>query len=181
MGEPWYRRFLPRTHAGHAARTLARADAGDRDAQYALGMTYVCSTGPLQDMAGALVWLRRAAEQNHALAQFNLGTMYAEGHGVDPDQAQALVWMRRAAAQGDAGAQFNLGVRSQRASYAGAKPEASEARIEAYKWFELASRQGYGTAAASCESMNLGMSREEVEEGDRRVASAAALENVPVS
>lgn len=183
MGESWFGRMFPRARSGsrpgEAARTRALADAGDRDAQYAMGMTYACETGERQDFEQARVWLRRAAEQDHALAQFNLGCLYARGDVEAGNDAEAAVWMRRAADQGDAGAQFFLGVRCQRAIYTAAAPEVSEARIEAYKWFELASRQGYGTAARSVEFMNLGMSTAELAEGERRVASLAGAHPVP--
>ena len=80
--------------------------------------------------------------------------------------------MRKAADQGDAGAQYGLGVRSYRASVI--RPsllDVVELRIDAYKWLQLASAQGYGDSAMVWELATLHMSRTEVEEGNHRAAA----------
>jgi TPR repeat protein len=46
-----------------------------------------------------------------------------------------------------------------------------ESRIEAYKWFHLAAAQGYKGSAAACERVTLGMTREEVTDGNQRAAA----------
>jgi TPR repeat protein len=43
-----------------------------------------------------------------------------------------------------------------------------EPRVEAYKWLQLAATQGYKGSAEACERVTLGMSRDEVAEGNRR-------------
>lgn len=169
MDKPWYRRWFARiAHGGDLEATRAKAAQGDAEAQYSLGLKYGCGDQVVLDLSQAAAWYRRAADQDHPLAQFNLAMMYAEGQGVTQDDAEAVRWIRRAAALGDAGAQFNLAVRCQRASLSREQPAASEAKIEAYKWFQLAAAQGYGNSAQFCESMNLSMTLDEVAQGDRR-------------
>src|SRR5712671_2541215 len=166
MVTSWYRKFvLACSDIGNtrdrskldlnAAR--AKADQGDPDAQFALGLNYGSAEGDLQDLVQAAQWYRKAADQNHSLAQFNLGLMYTKGEGVPQDEAIAVAWMRKAANQGDAGAQFNLGMRYHRASVWGVQLDALEAKIEAYKWLRLAAAQGNQNSFEACERMTLGM------------------------
>ena len=63
-----------------------------------------------QDVAKAVAWYRKAAEQGFAKAQFNLAVRYTGGEGVPQDDGEAAAWYRRAAVQGFAKAQCNLGV-----------------------------------------------------------------------
>jgi TPR repeat protein len=53
--------------------------------------------------------LRRAVDQNDALAQDYLGFMYSTGRGVAKDDVQAVKWFRAAADQNLSRAQVNLG------------------------------------------------------------------------
>ena len=122
----------------------------------------------MQDLLHAAQWYRKAADQNHYLAQFNLGVMYASGQGVLRDDAAAVMWIRKAAEGGDAGAQFNLGTRCHRASVSGLERDATESRIEAYKWLNLAAAQGYRNSDAVCERVILDMTCDEVTEGNHR-------------
>ncbi len=180
MVTSWYRKFvLACSDIGNtrdrskldlnAAR--AKADQGDPDAQFALGLNYGSAEGDLQDLVQAAQWYRKAADQNHSLAQFNLGLMYTKGEGVPQDEAIAVAWMRKAANQGDAGAQFNLGMRYHRASVWGLQLDSLESKIEAYKWLQLSAAQGYKGSADACERLTLGMDRDEVAAGNRLAAA----------
>lgn len=173
MDQPWYRKFLPwrRSTTAVADQTLSRARAGDRDAQFALGMTYALRPGAGRDPDRAREWLERAAEGGHVLAQFNLAQILAGEVDGPADPVAAERWLRRAAAHGDPGAQFQLGRRCQRAGFAAPPPQAAEARIEAYKWFHLAAAQGYGPALAAGEALNLTLERAELTEARRRAAA----------
>src|SRR4029077_3043631 len=63
-----------------AARMLAKlAQAGDREAQYHLGLLYARGKGVLGNLGDGIVWYRRAAEQGHAEAQFQLSLAYLYG------------------------------------------------------------------------------------------------------
>jgi uncharacterized protein len=82
-----------------------KAEAGDVDAQYNLGIIYYHGEGVPRNFEEALIWFHRAAEQNDADAQYNLGFMYGRGEGVKKDQNQSLSWFQKAAEQGHTGAQ----------------------------------------------------------------------------
>lgn len=89
----------------------AKAEKGDAEAQYALGVAFNFGTlGVTEDYAEAVKWFREAAEQGNASAQYNLGQCYALGEGAGKDFAEAAKWFREAAVQQDALAQFSLGV-----------------------------------------------------------------------
>ena len=68
-------------------------------------------------------------------------------------------------------AQFNLGSRYHRSSVSRIETDAHESRIESYKWFQLAAAQGYREADAACEPVTLAMTRDDVNEGNRRAAA----------
>lgn len=170
---PWYRRIFSSAPEADLKTALAKAGFGDADAQFGLGLKYSTGTGEgiAQDFAQAAEWYRKAADQNHALAQFNLSLMFASGQGVLQNDTTALMWTRKAAEGGDAGAQFRLGSRYHRASMDRLQMGSAESRIEAYKWFHLASVQGYKGSDAAGERVALGMTREEVADGNQRTAA----------
>jgi len=88
--------------------TFKKAEAGDVEAQYNLGLMYARGDGVPQDYNEAVKWYTKAAEQGDAAAQLNLGVMYHEGHGVSQDYKEAFKWCSRAAKQGNHLAQYNL-------------------------------------------------------------------------
>ena len=53
---------------------------------------YAKGRGVAPDLAQAVQWYRKAAEQGEADGQFNLGDAYANGTGVKPDPPQAMPW-----------------------------------------------------------------------------------------
>jgi TPR repeat protein len=108
------------------------AQAGDREAQYRLGVMYAEGKGVASNDAEAALWFERAAEQGEAMAQYNLGASYAEGAGVRQDMTAAAKWFRRAADQGIPLAQLNLGLLY--ASGSGVPQD----NVEALKWIDLA-------------------------------------------
>ena len=78
----------------------AAAKSGDPAAQYALGRHYLIGKAPLAvNPAQALVWLTRAAEQQHADAQYDVGVFFKDGTSVPRDMTLAKLWLGRAAAQ----------------------------------------------------------------------------------
>jgi|ERR1041385_3392955 TPR repeat protein len=146
------------------------AERGDPQAQFILGVT-LANEGERPDYLQAAEWYLKAAEQGHALAQFNLGIMYGRGQGVPRDKATGMMWLGRAAQLGDAGAQYELGMRQHRRSLDEKTEAARESRIEAYKWLQLASEQGYGESAIGCETVALDMTHTGVIEAKRRAAA----------
>ena len=78
----------------------ARAEAGEADAQFNLGVMYDNGEGVPQNYAEAMRWYRlAAAEQGLASAQHNLGITYANGRGVSQDDVQAHMWFNLAASR----------------------------------------------------------------------------------
>jgi TPR repeat protein len=152
----------------------SQAERGVADAQFSLGLKFANGKGPALDYPQAAQWYRKAAEQSHALAQFNLGVMYAEGQGVLSDKAQSMLWIERAAHLGDPGAQHRLGVAHHRASLERSPVNASESRIEAYKWLQLSDDQGYRDSDMARGLVVLQMTHAEVADANRRVADFAA-------
>ncbi len=76
------------------------AEAGDAEAQTALGGLYLGGTVVAANPAEAARWYRLAAEQGDPVAQLNLGDLYIRGSGVGRDLVQAYLWLSLAAAQG---------------------------------------------------------------------------------
>jgi uncharacterized protein len=123
---------------------LARADAGDPDAQYAVANAYHLGLGGLeQHLPTAMRWYLKAATQGHIDAQVNLGVIFIEdlaraGGSKNPDQARR--WFRRAADQGDPQAMFFMARMLLDAVGAGADLHQAE------HWFERAGDTGYAPA-----------------------------------
>ncbi len=88
---------------------MAKATAGNADAELYIGFSYQEGKGVSQSYAQAAVWYRKSAEQGNADAQSVLGTLYRKGQGVPQDYAQAALWWRKAAEQGEMFAQSFLG------------------------------------------------------------------------
>ncbi len=155
-----------------------QADSNESETQFLQGVKFASGQGAAQDYAQAAKWYAQAAEQNHKLAQFNLAMMFEQGQGVARNEATSLMWMRKAAELGDAGAQYKLGVQQHLTCREGRQGAATEGRIEALKWVQLSAAQGYRGAQRACEFVALGMTREEVAEGGRRVTAFTAGERV---
>lgn len=180
MEKRWFSKLLGGTKSSRLETTQAKADEGLAEAQFSLGLQIASVKGGAPDYAQAARWYLLAANQNHAMAQFNLGIMLAEGQGVPRDDAGSEKWMRRAAQQGDAGAQHNMGSRHRRASFKASPVDALESNLEAYKWFSLAAAQDYRGSDTAYESVALGLTPEQVAEGDDRAAAFTIISPSPV-
>ena len=175
MERPWYHKLFGSPPAPSQETAESKAVGGDANAQFSLGFRCANRPGIALDYPQAAAWYLKAANQNHALAQFNLGIMHSSGQGMPKDDALAGEWFRKAADQGDSGAQHYLGVQQQRASFSGQPGDMSEARIEAYKWFQLAAASGYKGSAAAHELLTQKMSHADVSDGNQRVAAFTLL------
>jgi hypothetical protein len=105
----------------------------DAETQFHVGTLYETGKGVPQDYAQAVVWYRKAAEQNLATAQYRLGVLYANGAGVPPDKAQSAAWFQKAADQGYVYAQEMLGM-----DYLTGDGVQRD-YLEAYFWLDVAS------------------------------------------
>jgi hypothetical protein len=87
-------------------RDLRAAEAGDTEAQFRVGWTYLKS-GPNLPLAAQR--FEKAAAQGVAAAQYHLASLYASGGGVPADDRKAVELFRRAAEQGHRDAMVSLG------------------------------------------------------------------------
>ena len=83
-----------------------KAESGDREAQYALGLAAQSN----HDYLEAVKWYRRSADQGLSGAQVNLGLLYDLGLGVEQDPVRSAHWFILAAAQDDPDGEFDLGI-----------------------------------------------------------------------
>jgi TPR repeat protein len=117
-----------------------RAESGDPEAEFNLGIAYDLGHLVRQDFAAAATWYRKAAEQGYPPAEFNLGAMYDNGRGVPQDRRLAASWYRRAALHGHGRAQFDLG---QMYEHGDGVPRSTQ---QARHWYRLAARHGIPAA-----------------------------------
>ncbi len=167
---PFHRFWFSRSEDPAPEATGAKAEGGDAEAQFSLGLR-LAHDGDAQNYVQAAHWYLKAAEQNHARAQFNLGVMYATGQGVPHDDARSLMWIGKAACLGEPGAQYMLGMKQWRVSLDEGPENARESRIEAHKWLRLAAERGYPSSEVNRDSLALCMTREDVAEGGRRATA----------
>ena len=118
------------------------AEAGEAEAQYALGMLYVNGNGVPADLVAAANWIEKAAHKDHATSQFQLGVMYCTGKGVPQDfPARRSYGTSLRLNSAIAPAQHNLAVMLAKGQ--GCEPD----RDKALPWFEKAAAQGFLAAA----------------------------------
>ena len=84
-----------------AAGLLLRADKGEKDAQYKLGVIYMGGYGLEADPQKSAFWFEKAAAQGLPYAYVNLGDILYNGTGVTQDKAKALEWYEMAAEKDD--------------------------------------------------------------------------------
>jgi TPR repeat protein len=113
-----------------------KAEQGDAQAQFELGLCYCNGRGVPQDDKEGVKWFRLAAEQGNAKGQLILGLFYSDGRGVSQDDKESVKWYRLAAEQGNAGAQRILG-----SCYFFGTGVPMDNK-ESVKWYRLAAEQG---------------------------------------
>ena len=79
---------------------MDEADAGNAISQYNLGLCYAKGNGVEVDLAEAVRWFRKAAEQEMPQAQYNLGLCLSRGAGVEKNVVEGAMWLNSAAHQG---------------------------------------------------------------------------------
>ena len=124
------------TKSGTIAEFKAKAENGDAEAQYELGLGYMMGQGVSKNPKEAVKWFRKSAEQGCAAGQSALGTAFDHGDGVPQDHVEAVKWFRKAAEQGYAKGEFNLGH-----AYCTGEGVPID-YVVAYAWFDLAFAQG---------------------------------------
>jgi len=129
-----------------------RAEAGEAEAQFKVGVMYAYGRGTAKDETEAVTWLRKAAQQKHLTAQTRLGLMLARGAGVKKSETEAAEWLRQAAEQKDPVAQFNLGL-----MHAHGLGVAKD-RERALHWYRQAAAQGHAGARVNLGVLERGRS-----------------------
>jgi len=156
--------FEREDYATAAALYRPRADRGDAEAQYRLGMMLRFGWGVDKDAAAAAAMLRLAADRDHPLAQAELGTMYRLGRGVPENPQEAARLLRAAALAGVGIAQLSIG----RMYRDGVGVERN--LVEAYAWFSAAGSNSVMDGFAYRAEIAKQMSAEQIAEGKQRAA-----------
>lgn len=89
------------TFGANISELKNKAEQGNAEAQYSLGVCYRCGDGVEKNLEEAIKWYKKAAEQGYARAQHNLGICYYNGDGVIQNNVKALAWVSAAYANGD--------------------------------------------------------------------------------
>ncbi|HZO44289.1 MAG TPA: tetratricopeptide repeat protein [Xanthobacteraceae bacterium] len=108
---------------------LAKANAGDAEAQNSMGRFAISSGGP-NARTDAEAWFRRAAEQGLSKAKHNLGVLYLQQGQIRPE---ALKWFYEAAQEGWLPSIFAMGMIAQD----------DDRMEEAQRLFEIAAQRGH--------------------------------------
>ena len=117
---------------------LAKAKAGDAEAQYELGSMYYMGEGVPRDYTQAEFWFRKGAEQGDPNSQFQLGGLYHFGQGVPHDEGMAFAWTMKAAKQGHGDAEFYISTCYSQDSWGVAKDNA-----QTIAWLRKGAEQGH--------------------------------------
>jgi TPR repeat protein len=120
-----------------------RAEAGDAEAQYWVGVMYSHGRGYPPVCGQAIRWYERAAKQGHPEAAFSLGFMLYHGWGsrgddctILSDRARAAPWLKKAAELGVPRAQYLIGHMYRTGD------GVPRNKSDAFKWLERAASTG---------------------------------------
>ncbi len=116
------------------------AEAGDREAQYTLGLAFQRGAQGIKPYRpSAIGWYFKAATQGHPGAQANLGAMFLEEaakKNSPGDTEKARTWLTKGASQGNVDAMYSLGLLLRYGYGMPAKPAAARG------WFDSAANGG---------------------------------------
>jgi len=143
---------------------LRGALLGHAGAQYNIGAMCYAGEGGRRDVAAAVEWFRKAADQGHEEAQANLLGMHLMGLVKLPNPGELVPAVLGAADRGSAFAQYNAGE-----LYASDEVVPADL-VEAYKWFMLTTAQGFVAALARLTQIGLMLSPEQHEVARQRIS-----------
>lgn len=121
---------------------LARAEAGDAEAQNEVGVRYEDGNGVERNDVLAAEWYRKSAEQECALGEYNLSTAYFYGRGVETNLVAAFEWMKKSADHDFPLAWYSLGRFYEKGT--GVEKDGAEA----LRWYCKAAESDHGQARA---------------------------------
>lgn len=113
-----------------------KADKGEKEAQYQLGIRYRDAWDVNRDDAESARWFRKAADQGHAKAQFEIAERLRYGRGVKESPSQARSFYQLAADQGIPAAYYELGSMEQH-------------KVDPMPLFLKSSQMGYSRASTA--------------------------------
>lgn len=137
------------------ADTLKRAQANDRDAQYAVAMMYSAGDGTAKNDTEAKKWLERAAEKGQVAAEYELGIALRDGRGTVQDHKRAAERIQSAAEKGYPSAQLALGL-----MYRFGTGVLTD-NVKAYTWLNIAAAGGSSEAAVARDAVLTRLSPQE--------------------
>lgn len=123
-----------------------KADQGDPDAQYTLGVLhdeYHEEKGITQDYKKAFNYYQLAAKQNKPEAQHRLGLLYQNGEGIEQNYIKAFKYIKLSANQGYAGALCTMGHIHQVTAANSIDHIQREVQKEAIQYFKLSAAQNH--------------------------------------
>src|ERR671916_410449 len=82
-------------------RLRFRAEDGDAEAMFLLGIAYAQGKGLERNDTAAARWFHQAARKGHVRAKASMGYLYATGRGVRHDVVLGYVFLAQAIRQGD--------------------------------------------------------------------------------
>tara|TARA_R110001592_G_scaffold3525_7_gene19832 strand:+ start:10495 stop:11874 length:1380 start_codon:yes stop_codon:yes gene_type:complete len=148
--------LIKRAEDKYMQALIDNAQNGRAASQYELSQKYKSGIAILKDLQKSMEWHIKAAEGGNILAQYTLGHMYEEGIELPKDSDQSAKWYRKAAMQGYSPAQFSLGQ-----LYFNNRASARSNIIEAYAWFDVASKRGHTDAEITRNVIAKSFSKEE--------------------
>ena len=114
-----------------------KAQEGDRQAQYDLGMVYYAGKYEIpRNVELGAEWFLKSAQQGHTEAQFAIGRCYFYGRGVPRDRVVGVEWYHQAAMKDHRQATYELGD----CYFIGEGVKRNHA--ESLKWFSKSAAQG---------------------------------------
>lgn len=134
----------PQAFAAEDLQQLRQSAEVDQSAkaQYQLGLRFLQGKrGVEKDEKSAMMWLKRAAEQNYAPAQYKLSELWRSGPIEGLDAVEATEHLMNAAEQGHSNAQYRLGLMYLKGD------TVDRDLVAAREWLELAAEHGHKGAA----------------------------------
>ena len=113
----------------------SKAETGDASAEYELGRSMLSRRPTDSELASAMPWFRRSAEQGYAPAEYMYGRVFREGRWKDPKQL--VYWWTKAAEQENVNASLWLGAFYEQGRYG-----IERDYLKAFKWLSMAAKQG---------------------------------------
>lgn len=113
------------------------AEAGNSDAQLALGSFYKTGESFKKDYKKSVYWYQKAADQNNVDAIRNLGYMFEKGYGLKKDIKKALKLYQQASDLNDPEAMANIGILYSKGS------GVHQSTVDAMLYFERSASLGH--------------------------------------